>query len=221
MVKENKTRIACIAGGLATGAVAGLTHIPYVASGAMLLGATSGLSTRLLLYLYNKDMEKLKATTDEKERKILVEKMQGKEKKMKILGYVGTFLGGVAVGNFATNFIASRIPSRPTGTTANPEAGNSTSTEPEVASTDTSTPAAETTSTPANTSVPTEQASNVQTATSVPTETVNIPTTTPEVTGNGVLLSNGRVNLPGSAWNGNIAGNAVGNLQGGELNYSN
>ena len=68
-LKRNKTRIACIAGGLATGAVAGLTHIPYVASGAMLLGATSGLSTRLLSYLYNKDMEKLKATTDEKERK--------------------------------------------------------------------------------------------------------------------------------------------------------
>lgn len=220
-LKRNKTRIACIAGGLATGAVAGLAHVPYVASGAMLLGAASGLSTRLLSYLYNKDLEKLKATTDENERKILAEKMRGKEKKMKILGYVGTFLGGVAVGNFATNFIASRIPSRPTGTTANPEAGNSTSTEPEVASTDTSTPTAETTSTPANTSVPTEQVSNVQTATSVPTETVNIPTTTPEVTGNGVLLSNGRVNLPGSAWNGNIAGNAVGNLQGGELNYSN
>lgn len=220
-LKRNKTRIACIAGGLATGAVAGLTHIPYVASGAMLLGAASGLSTRLLSYLYNKDSEKLKATTDENERKILAEKMRGKEKKMKILGYVGTFLGGVTVGNFATNFIASRIPSRPTGTTANPEVGNSTSTEPEVASTDTSTPTAETTSTPANTSVPTEQVSNVQTATSVPTETVNIPTTTPEVTGNGVLLSNGRVNLPGSAWNGNLAGNAVGNLQGGELNYSN
>ncbi len=224
-LKRNKTRIACIAGGLATGAVAALNHIPYVASGAMLLGAASGVSTRLLSYLYNKDLEKLKATTDENERKILREKMLGKEKKMKILGYVGTFLGGVVVGNFATNFIASRIPSGPTDTTATPEAGNSTPVEsqPEVAQTNTSTPTVETTSTQTSSSIPTTETvtTSTQTTTSVPTETVNIPTATPEVTGNGVLLSNGRVNLPGSAWNGNLAGNAVGNLQGGELNYSN
>ncbi len=214
-LKRNKTRIAIIAGGLATGVTTGLAHVPYVAQGAMLLGAASGLSSRLLSYLYNKDLEKLKTTNDENERKILTEKMLGKEKKMKILGYVGTFLGGVAVGNFATNFIASRIPGGQTGATGTQETGGDTTTTSgtEAGTTDTSTPVETTQTAPANTST--------QVGTT-PTETVtNVPIATPEVTGNGVLLSNGRVNLPGSAWNGNIAGNAVGNLQGGELNYSN
>ena len=37
----------------------------------------------------------------------------------------------------------------------------------------------------------------------------------------GVLVQNGKVNLPGSAWNQNLAGQAVGNLPGGVENFSN
>jgi hypothetical protein len=54
----------------------------------------------------------------------------------------------------------------------------------------------------------------------------NIPSTTPtqppvEALTENVITSNGRVNLPGSAWDGNLAGEAVGNLPGEVLNHSN
>ncbi len=54
-----------------------------------------------------------------------------------------------------------------------------------------------------------------------PVEPVTPPSGPETLPSDGVLVQNGRVDLPGSAWNGNLAGEAAGNLPGEALNYSN
>lgn len=219
--KRDWKRLALIAGGFAAGSAVTILRdaMPFWAPAVFVgMRVFSGLGERFLTSRYLKNMEKLKTSTDAQEKERLEKALKRYGIAIKVLNNANQFLSGFAVGTFVTTLgmHAYRFFSpNPVGaeavtagiTAQDAEGATAVPTETAEIATDTST-TIETVDT---------------TATTIPAETVvNTPTVSPEVnTGGGVLLSNGRVNLPGSAWNGNIAGKAIGGLEGGELNYSN
>lgn len=81
---------------------------------------------------------------------------------------------------------------------------------------------------PVNSNAPSEGAANIDSGVSAGAETGNLGNNTIQAetnigidTNNGILIKSGRVNLPGSAWNGNLGTQPPGGLANGTLNPSN
>lgn len=81
---------------------------------------------------------------------------------------------------------------------------------------------------PVNSNAPSEGAANIDSGASAGAETGNLGNNTIQAetnigidTNNGILIKSGRVNLPGSAWNGNLGTQPPGGLANGALNPSN
>jgi len=81
---------------------------------------------------------------------------------------------------------------------------------------------------PVNSNVPSEGAANIDSGASAGEETGNLGNNTIQEetnigidTNNGILIKSGRVNLPGSAWNGNLGTQPPGGLANGAFNPSN
>ena len=81
---------------------------------------------------------------------------------------------------------------------------------------------------PVNSNAPSEGAANIDSGASAGAETGNLGNNTIQAetnigidTNNGILIKSGRVNLPGSAWNGNLGTQPPGGLANGAFNPSN
>jgi len=201
---------------LVAGVVSGVGTGLLVSSGAIVPVAVTVAASNLVTFgtdafakrgiekigtrLSNKDLS-LEDRTKLEKRKFNLEKLR------KGLSYIKPFIGGFGGGFAASALFRSVFMA---GQSLIQKFGNTGESSQVTTSTES------TQETPTNTESSKDISNQVSTETGTSVENLGSEAITEDV-----LVSNGRVNLPGSAWNGNLAGDSVGTLQGGALNHSN
>ncbi len=210
--ERNNKRLAMVAG-IVTGGAVGLAGGAAVIPTALVVTGIGGLgSLGLNKYADWKEGRidrRLKIETNPEERTRLEKTKQDMQKIRKYSDrarqfFIGGGIGLAAAGLFTNffwggqgaieHFSSQATTIDPTSTVASASPADTIQSQPTTTTVDTTTP-------------------NIDTTTTASAEAINTDTS--------VLVRNGHVDLPGSAWNQNLAGHSTGNLPGGAENFSN
>ena len=215
--ERNLSRKAVIALGVASGVgfslVGGAATFPMASIVAGVAGMTSATVEHFLSSNYSNNLLKLGSITDPVQRAKLEKTIQKQEKILKITRNVTQFLRGFTIGSFVGG-LAAKIYQN---SVAINELRNQPSSTEGVQKGQPSGQYQEQ-------SLGQNQGQQLGQQPPLESASGNLPTQNVELVNNvseGVLVQNGKVNLPGSAWNGNLAGQATGVLPGGAENFSN
>lgn len=216
-LKENKKqrdykRIALVAG-VITGTSAGLLVGGAAAASAIPVAVVAGIEAFAIEKIgtsrLKKLQEKISKEEDESKRIALEKRMRNWGKVIKFAGISRSFLTGASTGLILSSFISNQFMGGQGFLNKLNTPNNVQVTQPQEMG---------------STSTAGTQSSNINTTTS----SQNIPETKPLETvtsttvdnSSGVIVQNGRVNLPDSAWNSNLGGAPTVDLPGGEGNFS-
>jgi|GEM_PF-3107323 len=201
--ERNLSRKAVIGLGIASGVgfslVGGAATFPMASLVAGVGGMTSATVEHFLSSKYSSNLLKLGSLTDPEQRAKLEKTIQKQEKILKITKNVTQFLRGFTIGSFVGG-LATKI-------YMNSVAINELRNQPLAQNQE-------------QEQLVQNQEQEQLVQNQEQEQLVQNQGQEQYVT-EGVLVQNGKVNLPGSAWNQNLAGQAVGNLPGGVENFSN